>query len=101
MRERVIAPGQGVFRCGGFGSKICNASSKAIYVLLECVGLFVCSDIFLGLRVVVNLATVMVFYVVNLSELKKKCKKVVLRRLDLVHDTICTRFEISNREIMR
>ena len=43
MRERVIAPGQGVFRCGGFGSKICNASSKAIYVLLECVGLFVCS----------------------------------------------------------
>ena len=52
-------------------------------------------------RVVVNLATVMVFYVVNLSELKKKCKKVVLRLLYLVHDTICTRFEISNREIMR
>ena len=91
MRERVIAPGQGVFRCGGFGSKICNASSKAIYVLLECVGLFVCSDIFLGLRVVVNLATVMVFYVVNLSELQKSAKKLFSAGLTLyttrfVHD---------------
>ena len=94
MRERVIAPGQGVFRCGGFGSKICNASSKAIYVLLECVGV------------------VCVFRYFFLSSrggkfgnchgfLCSKFVKVVLRRLDLVHDTICTRFEISNREIMR